>query len=105
MPVPHGLRQLQGLLQECDSDRFSAAILSIDRALVVKDMEPIPRTDLILIAGNDVPSREERTSIIPWEAPPTEYSAGNDLQVVEVIINDGEELIDAIYNSLWTERG
>jgi hypothetical protein len=104
-PGPHGLRQLQRLLQECDSDGYSAAILSMDRALIVKDAEPIPRTDLILIAGNDVPNREMQTSLIPWEERPSEYTAGNDLQVVEVVLNDGEGLIDAIYDSLWTEGG
>ena len=102
-PVPHGLRQLQRLLQECDPDRYSGAIFSIDKALIVKGMEPIPRTDLVLIAGNDVPSRKERTSLIPWEEIPSEYTAGNNLQVVEIFLNNGEELIDAIYDSLWTE--
>jgi hypothetical protein len=101
--IPHGMRQLQRLLQECDPDGFSAAILSMDRALLLRDSVPIPRTDLILIVGNGAPSREKAHSLIPWEKIPPEYTAGNDLQVVEVILNDGEELIDAIYDSLWTE--
>lgn len=103
-PIPHGVRQLQRLLQERDPEGYSAAILSLDRALLVKDAVPIPRTDLVLIAGNDVPSREEGCSLIPWEQAPPEYQAGNDLQVVEVILNDGDELIDAIYDALWTQR-
>jgi hypothetical protein len=100
-PVPHGVRQLQRLLLERDPIRYSMAILSMDRALALRDAVPIPRTDLILIAGNDVPSRGKTHSLIPWEETPSEYTAGNDLQVVEVILNDGEELIDAIYDSLW----
>ncbi|KJR46472.1 putative aminotransferase protein [Desulfosporosinus sp. I2] len=101
--IPHGIRQLQRLLQECDPDGFSATILSMDKALLLRDSAPILRTDLVLIVGNDVPSRKKAYSLIPWEEIPPEYTAGNDLQVVEVILNDGEELIDAIYDSLWTE--
>lgn len=102
-PVPHGMRQLQRLLQESDPVKYSAAILSMDRALLLKKAVPIPRTDLVLISGNDVPSRKKSTSLISWETIPPEYTAGNDLQIVEVILKDGEELIDAIYSSLWAE--
>ena len=65
------------------------------------DPQPLPRTNLILIAGNDVPSRTGATSLIPWENLPLEYTAPHDLQVVELIIKDGEALIDAIYAELW----
>jgi len=103
-PVPHGVRQLQRLLQDCDSVKFSAAILSLDKALVLRDAVTIPRTDFILIIGNDVPSRQKTHSLISWEETPPEYTAGNDLQVVEVILNEGEKLIDTIYGSLWTNE-
>jgi hypothetical protein len=103
-PVPHGVRQLQRLLEEHDPDGYSAAILSMDKALALTDPHPIPRTDLVLIVGNASPTRKEATSLIDWESIPTEYAAGNDLQVVEIYLNDGETLIDAIYNSLWTEE-
>lgn len=103
-PVPHGVRQLQRLLQERDPEGYSAAVFSMDRALLVRDAVPIPRTDLVLIAGNDTPGREEGCSLIPWEETPPEYTAGRDLQVVEVLLNDGEELIDAIYDRLWKEE-
>jgi len=101
--VPHGLRQLQRLLQEYDPETFSAAILSMDKALILRSAAPIPRTDLVLIAGNDVPSRERACSLVPWKEAPSEYTAGNDLQVVELILDGGEDLIDAIYDSLWAE--
>lgn len=103
-PVPHSVRQLQKLLQDCDPVRYSAAILSMDKALVLRERVSIPRTDLVLIAGNDVPSRKQGHPIIPGEETPREYNAGNDLQVVEVIMNGGEELIDAIYDCLWAEE-
>jgi hypothetical protein len=61
----------------------------------------IPRTNLVLLAGNDVPSRGEATSLIPWEQPPDEYKAPYDLQVVELVLTDGEALIDALYDNLW----
>ena len=99
--VPHGLRQLQKLLKEIDPDAYSAAILSLDRALVVSDAEVPPKTNLIVIVGNDVPSRKEANSLIRWKSVPSEYTAPHDLQVVELILNDGETLIDRIYDSLW----
>lgn len=101
--APHGIRQLQKILQEYDPVRYSATILSMDRILELRDPVPTPRTDLILIVGNDVPSRGKAHSLIPWKEIPPEYTAGNDLQVVELILNNGEELIDAIYDSLYAE--
>jgi len=100
--VPHGLRQFQRLLEERDPNGHSAAILSIDKALLVQSQTAIPKTDLVVIVGNDVPSREAQHSLIPWETMPSEYKAGNDLQVVEIILKHGEALIDEIYSSLWT---
>ena len=100
-PVPHGLRQLQRLLQERDPDGHAAAILSLDKALMLRNPISIPRTNLILIAGNDVPSRGERTPLLHWEKAPEEYAAEHDLQVVELILNDGGDLIDKIYDALW----
>lgn len=104
IPVPEGVRQLQQLLEEYDPDGYSAAILSMDRALSMRDAEPIPRTDLILIVGNSPARREEGTAHIPWEDIPDEYTAGNDLQVVEIYLTKGEVLIDALYDSLWAEE-
>lgn len=101
IPAPHGLRQLQRLLREIDPDAFSAAIATIDRVLVVKGAEPLPRTNLIMISGGDVPSRKAKTSLIPWEALPDDYTAPHDLQVVELILTDGEDLIDGVYDALW----
>ena len=100
-PVPHGMRQLQRLLQEKDPDGHAPAILSIDKALILDGGPPIPRTNLILLAGNDVPTRKKATSLIPWQATPKEYKAPFDLQVVELIVSDGEALIDALYDNLW----
>jgi hypothetical protein len=39
--------------------------------------------------------------LIDWEAKPAEYTAPHDLQVVELIVSDGEMLIDQIYDCLW----
>ncbi|HEY0313816.1 MAG TPA: aminotransferase [Allosphingosinicella sp.] len=101
VPVPHGLRQLQRLIRELDPETFSAAILSLDRVLIVRDAEPLPRTNLIFISGNDVPSRGAAVSLIPWQEMPEDYTAGHDLQVVEMILTDGEEVIDGVYDALW----
>ena len=48
-----------------------------------------------------MPSRKSKTSLIPWEAVPEEYTAPHDLQVVELILNDGDDLIDRVYDALW----
>tara|TARA_R110000772_G_scaffold54456_5_gene124356 strand:+ start:6064 stop:7035 length:972 start_codon:yes stop_codon:yes gene_type:complete len=102
IPSPHGLRQLQRLLREIDPEAYSAAIASIDRLLVVRGAASLPRTNLIMISGGDVPSREPTTSLIPWKAVPEEYTAPHDLQVVELILTDGDKLIDGVYNALWS---
>jgi hypothetical protein len=99
--VPSGVRQLQRLLQEHDSVGYDKAILSLQNALVLRNPKPIPKTDLIVIAGNGSPTREERTGFFPFKKAPSEYTGGNDLQIVEVIFNEGEKLIDLIYDSLW----
>lgn len=100
---PSGARQLLELLREYDADGFDSAILSLERALVVKDPAPIPKTDLIVFAGNGRAKRERGECLLPWEAVPDEYTAGNDLQIVEVVLKSGEDLIDTIYASLWKD--
>ncbi|MBN9561775.1 MAG: aminotransferase [Alphaproteobacteria bacterium] len=102
-PLPHGLRQLQRLLELRDPDGHQAAILSIDRAVLLEDAPPLPRTNLILIAGNGARDRKALDVLIGWEEAPEEYTAPHDLQVVELILTDGERLIDGLYSSLWQE--
>jgi hypothetical protein len=100
--VPHGLRQLQRLLEERDPDGHAAAIWSLDAALVLDHPRPLPRTNLILLAGNGARRREAGEVLIGWEDLPREYTAIHDLQVIELILKDGELLIDGLYSSLWT---
>jgi len=102
-PIPHGLRQLQRLLEQRDPDGHAAAILSIDR-VVLGLAAPFDRTNLVLIVGNAAATREARTTVIPWEELPEEYTSAHDLQVVEVILSgDGDELIDELYSTLWQD--
>lgn len=103
-PVPIGVRQLQRLLQERDPDGYDAAILSMERALVLRNAQPLPRTDLIIIAGNGATTREETDCLLPFERMPRDYTAGHDLQLVELVTVEGEQLIDALYASLWSEE-
>ena len=100
---PSGARQLLELLREYDADGFDSAILCLERALVAKNPVPIPKTDLIVFAGNGRAKREKCECLLPWKAVPNEYTAGNDLQIVEVVLKSGEYLIDTIYASLWEE--
>lgn len=101
IPAPHGLRQLQRLLRAIDPEGFSTAIARLDRVLVVRNAQPLPRTNLIMISGGDVPSRESKHPLIPWDKVPEDYTALHDLQVVELILNDGDDLIDGVYDALW----
>lgn len=101
-PVPHGLRQLQRLLEQRDPEGHAAAILSLDEALILNHPRPLPRTNLILLAGNGARRREAGDVLIGWEEVPAEYTAPHDLQVVELILRDGDLLIDGLYSSLWT---
>lgn len=103
--VPIGVRQLMRLLQEHDPDGYDEAILSMERALVVQDPAPLPRTDLIIIVGNGAARREQTGCLLPFEEMPEDYTAGHDLQLVEVVLKDGVELIDALYASLWSDGG
>jgi hypothetical protein len=102
-PVPIGVRQLVRLLQEHDPEGYDAAILSMERALVLNNPEHLPRTDLIIIVGNGRAKREELECLLPFEEMPDEYTAGHDLQLVEVVLKEGVSLIDALYESLWAE--
>lgn len=101
-PVPHGLRQLQRLLEHRDPDGHSAAILSIDQAVFGQGAMP-GRTNLVLLVGNAAARRNALDCLIPWEELPADYTAPHDLQVVEVILQGGEALIDGLYNTLWKD--
>lgn len=100
---PHGLRQLQRLLEERDPVGHAAAIATLDRALALRNPVPLPRTNLILLSGNGEKNRDARTTFLPFKHKPPEYTATHDLQVVEVVLKDGELLIDQIYNALWAD--
>lgn len=100
--IPHGLRQLQFLLEQRDREGYAATIVSIDRAVL--QLGPLPeRTDLVVICGNGAAKRQKRETVVGWEEMPADYKAGRDLQVVEVILEDGDSLIDDLYAFLWND--
>jgi len=101
-PLPHGLRQLQRLLELRDPNGHANAILSIDRA--VFGQGPVPgRTNLLLMVGNGAARRKALECLIDPDTCPEEYTAPYDLQVVEVILEGGEDLIDGLYSTLWQD--
>lgn len=101
--IPHGLRQLQKLLEDRDPDGHANAVLSIDRAVLGEGL-PLARTNLVLIVGHRAKSRQKLISLIDWEAVPEDYTAPHDLQVVEVILESGGgALIDQLYATLWQD--
>ncbi|SFH27973.1 hypothetical protein SAMN04488020_10986 [Palleronia marisminoris] len=99
-PLPHGLRQMQRILERLAPDAFANTIASIDGMVLGQTPHP-ERTDLVVICGNGAASRGTAEPLIPFKAPPAEYEAGRNLQIVEVILADGEDLIEALYASLW----
>ena len=101
-PIPWGLRQIQRLLEDRDPEGHASAIVSIDRA-VLGVRPPPPRTDLILIVGNGAKRRSKGDVLFDYRGIPADYKAGNDLQVVEVILDGGETLIAELYSTLFED--
>jgi hypothetical protein len=102
LTVPRGLLQLQRLLQDCAPDEYAAAILSMDRALALRNTMILPRTDLIVVAGDKGGQRRAGTALLPTDSVPSEYVANRDLQVVELVLQGGGTLIDQLYDALWS---
>ena len=100
IPVPEGLEQLSKLLREEAPDAFAEAIVSLDEALLIGAVS-LPRTDYVFVAGNKAARRAAGQSYLPTAAPPTDYTAGRPLQVVELVIEDGSPFIEQLYASLW----
>ena len=103
LAVPLGLEQLHTILHECEPDKYASVIASLDRILAHRNPDPVERTDLILLAGGPAKKRKKATSLIPWKDVPFEYEAGRDLQIVEMIIEDGDDVINTIYGGLWAK--
>lgn len=100
--VPEGLVQLQAILLECAPSQYAEAILSLDKVLAIHPQLTIPRTDLVVIAGNNPSQRQAGETNISDKEKPQEYDAGRELHVVEVFLNNGPELIESLYDSLWS---
>lgn len=103
LPVPKGLQQMCDLLAIKDRDAFARTILSLDEALLGKSSPP--RTDLVLVAGNRSPKRPKGATLLPTAAAPADYKATRPLQIVEIVLEGGEDLIKRIYTSLWVKHG
>jgi hypothetical protein len=101
LPAPQGLEQLHRLLCEKARDAYAEAIVSLDRALMIGGAA-LPRTDLVFVAGNKAARRNPGDTYLPRAAPPPEYSAGRPLQVVELVVEGGVDVIERLYASLWT---
>lgn len=104
LSIPLGLEQLHAILDECEPDKFSSVIASLDRILARRNPDPVERTDLILLAGGSPPKREASEPLLPWKTLPDEYTAGRDLQVVELLFSNGDDLITEIYAGLWMKE-
>jgi|JI10StandDraft_1071094.scaffolds.fasta_scaffold208356_2 hypothetical protein len=102
---PMGLKQLQDILIELAPDEYAETILSLDRVLALENQDAIERTDLILLVGGGAASREAGDALLEIEEVPDEYEAGRDLQVVEIILNDGGHLITNLYDRLFADGG
>ena len=103
LAAPQGLEQINKLLCEKARDQYAETIVSLDRALLI-GAAPLPRTDYVFIAGNKAARRQAGTAYLPTGAPPADYSAGRPLQVVEMVVEGGVDLIERLYESLWGAR-
>jgi hypothetical protein len=100
--VTHGLRQLQRVLMEYGAEEYSGVVTSLSEMLMLaNEAPPLERTDLILLIGNNPARRAEGEATVGWEDIPEEYTAGNDLQIVEIYLKEGETFINELYQSLW----
>lgn len=81
LPTPQGLEQMHRLLCEKARDDYAEAIVSLDRALLIGG-NPLPRTDLVFVAGNRAARRAQGQTYLPTNSHPVEYAAGRPLQVV-----------------------
>jgi hypothetical protein len=97
---PQGLEQMSRLLKEKARDQYAEAIVSLDQALLL-DAHPLPRIDYVFVAGNRAKRRGQGVAYLPVISPPSEYTAGRNLQVIELVLSDGEALIDSLYTTLW----
>ena len=70
--------------------------------LALRNTPSLPRSDLVLVAGNAGAQRQASTAMLPTASPPPEYAANRDLQVVELVFHHGGELIDQLYDALWS---
>lgn len=101
---PNGLRELQIILKDLDRDGYAATILSMDKLLSAYNARAVPKTDLVVIVGEGSTTREEGSRLIGHEGIPEAYLADNNLQIVEVILNEGEQLIEELYRCLWKDE-
>lgn len=101
--IPQGIQQICDLLKIKDRDAYAHTIFSLDQALLT-DVGP-PRTDMVLIAGNRAATRAAGTALLPTTAPPADYKAARPLQIVEIVLVSGEDMIERLYASLWKTNG
>jgi len=101
--IPQGIQQICDLLNIKDRDGYAHTIFSLDEALLT-DVGP-PRTDMVLIAGNRAATRAVGTALLPTAMPPADYTAGRPLQIVEIVLLGGENMIERLYASLWKTNG
>jgi 2-hydroxychromene-2-carboxylate isomerase len=88
------------LLREKAREQYAEAIVSLDRALLL-NAATLPRTDYVFVSGNRTATRHQGEAYLPANAPPAEYTAERPLQVIELVIENGEDLIEGLYATLW----
>ncbi len=99
---PRGLKQMQKILKDIAPDEYDAAIHSIDQH-VLADTPALPRTNLVVLAGNGAATRKAGVPMISAANHPAEYTSNAELQVVEIIFDKGEEMVDCLYEELWKD--
>jgi hypothetical protein len=99
---PNGLRELQIILKDIAYDSYERTIISMDEILCAYKPKAVEKTNLVVVVGGPSAKREKGNCIMGFEEIPEEYLVKNNLQIVEVVLDDGEKLITDIYNNLWS---
>jgi len=103
--MPYGLMQLAKILMEMEQPKYDPTIESIFNAWKNKDTSPLPRTDLVLIAGNRAVRRKKGDTNLPTSVIPKDYKPKDrNLQFVELVLENGNDLITNLYHTLYDKE-
>jgi hypothetical protein len=98
--IPCSLPQLQRILENIDPDKYANTIDHIDE-ICERGVADIPRSDIFVYVFDDPKSKNYESMRITKAMKESNYTATRPLQVFEVHIPDGADLIETLYSMLY----